>query len=146
MAERNGRALQRHLDKRFFRQERFESLTHPRERARDFENFHNANHRYRATNGATPAEIIQATQPRTPRPLEDLPLGWPPTGRIEFVRFIRSDRKLRFLGRAIPMPDTAVYEYVTAVLDLATVNGEDNLRVLQHGEILTTTKLAIGGK
>jgi len=134
------------FDKRFFRQERFASLTHLRARALDFENFHNANHRYRATNGATPAETSQATKQRPPRPLADLPTGWPTSGRVEFVRFIRSDRKLRLLGRAITMPDTAVCEYVTAVLDLATPSSDGNLHVLRQGEILTTAGLTIAGK
>jgi transposase len=134
------------FDKRFFRQERFDSLAHLRERALDFEIFHNANHRYRATNGRTPAESTHEYQRRTPRPLAELPQGWPLSGRVEFVRFIRSDRKLRLLGRTIPMPDTTTYEYVTAVLDLAIPNTDDNLRVLRAGEIITTANITIGGR
>ena len=30
-----------------------------------------------------------------------IPAGWPACGRVEFIRFIRSDHKLRLLGRAI---------------------------------------------
>ena len=80
-----------------------------------------------------------------PRPLGDLAHGWPASGRVELVRFIRSDRKLRLLSRAIPMPDTVVYEYVTAVLDLATPPTEHNLRVLRQGEIVTTSSITIPG-
>jgi len=134
------------FDKRFFRQERFSSLAHLRERALDFETFHNANHRYRATNGRTPAESASDRERRTPRPLAELPQGWPASGRVEFVRFIRSDRKLRLLGRAIVMPDTIVYEYVTAVLDLAIPNADRNLRVLRQGEIVATASITIGGR
>lgn len=134
------------FDKRFFRQERFSSLAHLSERARAFEAFHNANHRYRATNGHTPAESAPEREPRMPRPLAELPQGWPASGRVEFVRFIRSDRKLRLLGRAIPMPDTITYEYVTAVLDLAIPNADGNLRVLRQGEIIATASITIGGK
>jgi hypothetical protein len=133
------------FDKRFFRQERFSSLAHLQERARAFEGFHNGNHRYRATNGRTPAESAQDGERRAPRPLAELPTGWPAAGRVEFVRFIRSDRKLRLLSRAITMPDTVVYEYVTAVLDLATPPGQGNLRVLREGEIIATASIAIGG-
>src|SRR6266540_6123604 len=72
------------FDKRFFRQERFDSLTHLRQRALDFEIFHNANHRYRATNGRTPAESAANAASRRPRPLAELPAGWPAAGRAEF--------------------------------------------------------------
>lgn len=132
------------FDKRFFRQERFFSLAHLRERALAFEAFHNANHRYRATNGRTPAESAQEGERQRPRPLAELPAGWPATGRVELVRFIRSDRKLRLLNRAITMPETVVYEYVTAVLDLAVQPSEGNLRVLRAGEIIATASIAIG--
>jgi transposase len=134
------------FDKRFFRQERFTSLAHLAERARDFEAFHNANHRYRTTNGRTPAESAGDAAPRRPRPLAELPDGWPAAGRVEFVRFIRSDRKLRLLNRAITMPETIVYEYVTAVLDLAIPADEDNLRVLRAGEIVATASIKIGDR
>lgn len=134
------------FDKRFFRQERFRSLAHLQARALDFETFHNANHRYRATNGQTPAESASAGEPRRPRPLAELPQLWPLSGRVEFVRFIRSDRKLRLLGRAIAMPETIVYEYVTAVLDLAIPNADRNLRVLRQGEIVATASITIGGR
>ena len=134
------------FDKRFFLQERFDSLPHLKQRALDFERFHNANHRYRATNGRTPAESIGDGAHRRPHPLAELPVGWPPSGRIEFVRFIRSDRKLRLLGRAITMPETVVYEYVTAVLDLALEPAEGNMRVLRDGEIVHTASITIGGR
>lgn len=133
------------FDKRFLRQERFDSLAQLRERALAFECFHNANHRYRATGGRTPDELARA-QPRRPNPLERLPAGWPPTGRIEFVRFIRSDRKLRVMRRAVQMPDNVVYEYVTAVLDLAIPPPDGNLRVHREGELITTASLKIGGR
>jgi hypothetical protein len=134
------------FDKRFFRQERFDSLSHLRERALAFETFHNGNHRYRVTNGRTPAESGQEGPGRTPRPFAQLPDGWPATGRVEFVRFIRSDRKLRLLSRAITMPETVVYEYVTAVLDLALEPADGNLRVLRDGEIVHTASVTIGGR
>jgi putative transposase len=134
------------FDKRFFRQERFSSLAHLGKRALDFETFHNANHRYRATNGHTPAESAADSSPRRPRPLAEIPAGWPAAGRVEFVRFIRSDRKLRLLNRAITVPETIVYEYVTAVLDLAAKPSEGNLRVLRAGEIVATASIKIGGR
>ena len=52
-----------------------------------------------------------------PLALEELPAGWPEHGKVEFIRFIRSDHKLRLLSRAFPMPDGSAYQYVTATLD-----------------------------
>ena len=72
--------------------------------------------------------------------------GWPAAGTIEFVRFVRSDRKLRLLGRSITLPKTVVYEYLTAVLDLAIPPADGNLRVLRAGEIITTAPITIGGR
>ena len=134
------------FDKRFFRQERFDSLPHLKERACDFETFHNANHRYRSTNGRTPAESAGESERRRPCPLAELPEGWPASGRVEFVRFIRSDRKLRLLGRALTMPEAIVYEYVTAILDLAIPTAEGNLHVLREGEIVATASITTGGR
>ena len=130
------------FDKRFFRHERFSDLGHLSERAGAFERFHNAQHRYSATRGLTPDETATATK-RTPRPPAELPGGWPDRGRVEFIRFIRSDHKLRILGRAIPMPDGSAYQYVTATLDLALSADKHNLLVCDdHGELLTTGRLS----
>jgi putative transposase len=130
------------FDKRFFRHERFSDLGHLSERAGAFERFHNAQHRYSATRGLTPDETATATK-RTPRPPAELPAGWPDRGRVEFIRFIRSDHKLRILGRAIPMPDGSAYQYVTATLDLALSADKHNLLVCDdHGELLTTGRLS----
>jgi putative transposase len=134
------------FDKRFFRQERFDSLAHLKKRSLAFENFHNSNHRYHATNGRTPAETAQQGKRLKPRPLAELPAGWPAAGTIEFVRFVRSDRKFRLLGRSITLPKTVVYEYLTAVLDLAIPPADGNLRVLRAGEIITTATITIGGR
>lgn len=131
------------FDKRFFRQERFSSLPQLRERALDFETFHNGNHRYRASGGRTAEEVAPAPT-AAPLPLAELPAGWPATGKVEFVRFIRSDRKLRLLNRAITMPETVVYEYVTAVLELAIPAAEGNLRVLREGEIVAAASIRLG--
>ena len=63
------------FDKRFFRQERFHSPSHLKERALALETFPNASHRYRSTNGRTPTESAGEDKRRRPRPLAELPLG-----------------------------------------------------------------------
>lgn len=128
------------FDKRFFRQERFNGLPHLTERAAAFERFHNTQHRYSATSGRTPEETT-AVKPRTPLEAEKIPAGWPERGRVEFIRFIRSDHRLRVLGRAITMPDGTAYQYVTATLDLALTGRENLLVSSTDGQLLTTARL-----
>jgi putative transposase len=130
------------FDKRFFRQERFSDRTHLTDRAGAFERFHNAQHRYRATDGRAPDETASAAQ-RAPRALAEIPAGWPVHGRVEFIRFIRSDHKLRLLGRAIPMPDGSAYQYLTATLDLAFAFADQHNLLVSNdqGELITTARL-----
>ena len=130
------------FDKRFFRQERFAGIEQLTERASAFERFHNAQHRYSATDGRTPDETGSASKPRVPHPLKELPAGWPERGKVEFIRFIRSDHKLRLLGRAIPMPDGNAYRYLTATLDFSLPEPHNLLISDEHGELITTTRLA----
>ena len=129
------------FDRRFFRHERFTGLDQLADRALGFERFHNAQHRYRATGRRTPN---QTARPHRPPPLtaDQIPAGWPDRGRIEFIRFIRSDHKLRLLGRTIPMPDGTAYQYVTATLDLALVEDHNLLISDADGELITIARLA----
>jgi putative transposase len=130
------------FEKRFFRTERFAGIEHLAERASAFEHFHNAQHRYSATGGGAPDDTATASERRVPLALEELPAGWPEHGKVEFVRFIRSDHKLRLLSRAFPMPDGSAYQYVTATLDLALEDQEHNLLITSdQGELLTTARL-----
>ena len=132
------------FEKRFYRQERFTDVEHLTERASAFERFHNAQHRYSATGGFAPDETATQSTPRTPVELAELPAGWPKCGKVEFIRFIRSDHKLRILGRAIQLPDGSAYQYVTATLDLALTAEEHNLLISSdQGELLTTGRLPI---
>ncbi len=61
--------------KRFFRSERFDDRDRLADRALEFECFHNANHRYRATGKRTPNELTQGIEPRRSTPLAELPPG-----------------------------------------------------------------------
>lgn len=127
------------FDKRFFRTERFDERDRLARRALEFERFHNANHRYRATGKRTPDELTAGSERRQPTPLAELPPGWPEQGRIEFIRFIRSDRKLRLLRRSIELPETQVYRYLTATLDLSIPAAKGNLLISDHnGELIAT--------
>jgi putative transposase len=129
------------FDRRFFRHERFDSLQQLADRALGFERFHNAQHRYRATGRRTPDQTTRACRP-APLAAGQVPAGWPAHGRIEFIRFIRSDHKLRLLGRTIPMPDGTAYQYVTATLDLALAEDRNLLVSDNDGQLITVARLA----
>ena len=129
------------FDRRFFRHERFDSLQQLADRALGFERFHNAQHRYRATGRRTPDQTTRACRP-APLAAGQVPAGWPAHGRIEFIRFIRSDHKLRLLGRTIPMPDGTAYQYITATLDLALPEDRNLLVSDNDGQLITVAPLA----
>jgi putative transposase len=129
------------FDRRFFRHERFTGLEQLAERALGFERFHNAHHRYSATGRRAPDETT-STDRRRPLAAAQIPAGWPERGRIEFIRFIRSDHKLRLLGRAIPMPDGAAYQYVTATLDLSLTDDRNLLVSDTDGQLIATARLS----
>jgi len=80
---------------------------------------------------------------RDPLALGEIPAGWPTAGRIEFIRFIRSDRKLRLLGRAITVPNSSAYQYMTATIDLSIAAGRDNLLICDDtGELVSSARIA----
>lgn len=128
------------FQRRLFRQERFSGLGHLVELTLAFERFHNSQHRYSSTGGRTPEQSARI-KPRAPLPAGEIPTGWPDHGRVEFIRFIRSDLRLRILGRAIPMPDGSAYQYVTATLDLSLPDSENLLVADTDGQLLTTARL-----
>lgn len=118
------------FDKQFFRTESFDSVARVAERYPEFLDFHNANHRYSALGGRTPDQAGAGFVPQLPDLDIDAPAGFAElSGRVEFVRLIRSDATLRLLDLAFPMPDEVIYEYVTAVLDIE----DQHLDVLHLG-------------
>ena len=77
------------------------------------------------------------------QPRDRRPSVWPQAGRIEFIRFIRSDRKLRLLRRSITVPEEVVYRYVTATLDLSIAPADGNLLVHREGELALRASIAL---
>jgi hypothetical protein len=75
-------------------------------RARDFEAFHDAHHRYSARKEATRKEWERRPgfHPHLLDPEIELPDELPGRGMIEFVRLVRSDRAVRILGVKITVP------------------------------------------
>lgn len=116
---RNGiiERFQNVFDKMFFRSQQFQSFSHLLEEAKDFERFHNQNHRYSTLKGKTPTEQFSGNGtllPSTftlPKKLSIAP------GKVNLIRFIRSDRVLDIFGEKYIMPEEVEYEYVWATID-----------------------------
>ena len=85
-----------------------------------FETKHNTRYRYTKLKGSTPqialgsAKIRLPDSPAAPKH----PLPKPESGRYHLVRFIRSDAILDVFGEKFAVPPEAVYEYVTATIDV----------------------------
>jgi hypothetical protein len=121
VAQRRRGALQRHLRQEVLPRRTVQLTDRTRRPLRydAFETFHNATHRYSALKGATPDQI-EARAGFTPRPPtfgSDIPTDFTGlSGRVEWIRLIRSDAQLRILDHRFTMPDELIYEYVTATL------------------------------
>ena len=103
-------------DKSFFRTERFTDLDHLRAENASFIAFHNLQHRYAAHGGASPAEIWHT---RTRYLLEEgyrAPTRLPAKGRIEVVRYVRSNGLVDLWGRRITIEEAHRHAYVSAVI------------------------------
>lgn len=104
-----------------------------RERTATFEAFHNARHRYSAHKGASPDEMRADLALRVPPQGYQPPGRLPAKGRIEAVRYVRSDGLVNLWGHRITLPDEQTYQYVTAVISVRA----KQLRVItRHGEII----------
>jgi len=103
-------------DKSFFRTEVFTGLDHLQAENGAFIAFHNTHHRYAAHGGATPSEVW-ANRPRnTLDPAYQPPTKLPARGRIEVVRYIRSNRRIDLFGKRITVAEDHTHQYVTAII------------------------------
>lgn len=103
-------------DKSFFRTERFTGLDHLRAENTAFIAFHNAEHRYSAHGGASPAELWQGRRRNPPELDYRPPARLPARGRIEAVRYVRSTGLVDLWGRRITLADDHRHQYVTAII------------------------------
>ena len=118
-------------DKSFFRTEVFVGLDHLKTENAAFIAFHNAEHRYSAHGGASPAEIWRGrARDRLSRRYR-APDRLPARGRIEAVRFVRSNGVVDLWGRRITVAEDHRHQYVTAIIwvrarqvDVVTMEGE----------------------
>ena len=106
-------------DKKFFRRQWFSSYGMLKRQSKNFQQFHNKNHRYSCLSGKTPLEVIAADKfsPLTLGPNTRMPrLNLLPDGTISLIRFIRSDRVLNIFGEKFEVSKDLVYSYVRAMI------------------------------
>lgn len=120
-------------DKSFFRTEVFSGLDHLRGENAAFIEFHNTHHRYAAHSGASPLEVW-AGRPRNRlgadyRP----PTRLPARGRIEVVRYVRSNRRVDLFGKRITLAEDQTHQYVTAII---SVRAKKVVVVTRDGQII----------
>ena len=120
-------------DKSFFRTERFADLGHLRAENAAFADFHNTHHRYSVHKGATPAELWSAGHSGSLSSAYRIPTRLPARGRIEVVRYVRSNRVVDLFGKRIVLAEEHAHQYVTAYIK---VRSRTVIVVAIDGEIL----------
>ena len=127
-------------DKKFFRRQWFSSYAMLKRQSKNFQQFHNKNHRYSYLNGKTPLEVIEADKfkPLTLGPNTRMPkLDFLPDSAISLIRFIRSDRTLNIFGEKFEVSKNLVYSYVRAMIvteihTLQVYLGEDLVQCFEY--------------
>ncbi len=120
-------------DKSFFRTEVFSSIEHLRAENTAFIEFHNTHHRYSAHSGATPNQVWKGRLHRPLSPAYRPPTRLPARGRIEVVRYVRSNRRVDLFGKRITVADDQTHQYVTAIIK---VRAKRVIVVTLDGEII----------
>lgn len=105
---------------KFFNSQIWANISHIRQESLVFENTYNDSHCCSARNGYTPNEVVLQYSidylPRDYKVPDKIP--YPRTGKIHFIRFIRSDRKIRIFDDEFKLKNSIAYEYVKATLDI----------------------------
>jgi len=107
-------------DKSFFRTERFRDLPHLRAENATFVAFHNTHHRYSAHGGRSPNEMWDGRLARRLSPTYQPPTTLPARGRIEVIRYVRSNRIVELFGRRLTVAEHHTHQYVTAIIKVRT--------------------------
>jgi len=118
-------------DKSFFRTERFSGLDHLRAENASFVAFHNQHHRYAAHGGASPDEVWAGKLYHPLAAGYQIPTSLPAKGRIEVVRYVRSNRRVDLFGKRLTVEEQHTHQYVTAIIKVrakqvtvVTIDGE----------------------
>lgn len=106
--------------KHFYGSQTFSCFEEMQEKARSFSLFHNENHRYSSQLGRTPNPLVEPVDKRI-RMKQSIDPGLKikvDTGRLIFIRFIRSDLKLSILGTTFILKPELRYSYVIAEISI----------------------------
>lgn len=121
---RNGvvEKVNHHYRQKFLARVSMRTIRDLRRQSLHFEQRVNTKYRYSKLGGLTPLQALaQATTklqyPERPKPPQH-PLIKPEKGFYHVVRFIRGDGMLDIFGERFRVPKHAIYEYVTATIDV----------------------------
>lgn len=104
---------------KFFRMQWFSSYSYMKKQSKNFQRFHNKNHRYSCLKGKTPDQFTSefsdklsklASNKKFPK------IKGIPDGNVILIRFIRSDRKLDVFGEKFLVSKDLVYSYVKVII------------------------------
>jgi hypothetical protein len=103
------------VQKYFLNTQTFSNFEQLKERAVEFMAFHNQNHRYSTTGGNTPNQMVSDSQCFKLNAKPDINQKIPmEEGEIVFIRFIRSDCRIRILDVQFELKKELMYSYVIA--------------------------------
>jgi len=122
------------FERKLFRTQEFIDLDDLRQKALEFEDFHNQYYRYKAHNHHTPLDMFNRNKPvvlldNNYQLPENIPLI---DGNIILIRFIRSNRKLNIWGESFDVSKELVYSYVEAII---SINAQA-LKVYQDNKLI----------
>jgi hypothetical protein len=106
-------------NKKFFRRQWFPSYATLKRQSKNFQRFHNKQHRYSCLKGKTPNEIVKASNHNalTIGANTKLPkLNEVADGNVILIRFIRSNRVLDIFGEKFKVSKDLIYSYVKAII------------------------------
>ena len=108
------------VGKYFYNIQKFASLEDLQYKAKSFTLFHNENHRYSSQANRTPNQMLKGISNKVLL-TKDIDLTqkiYIDEGRLIFIRFIRSDLKLRLLNETFTVKSILKYSYVTVEIIL----------------------------
>ena len=105
-------------DKRFFRIQTFNNFEDLGIKSKEFERFHNLNHRYSSQQSKTPAQLIKRDGQLSKLKKETLDRMPLESGSVLYIRFIRSDLKLMILDSTFTVSKNLMYSYVECEVNI----------------------------
>ena len=120
------------FDKMFFRSQYFMSFSHLVSQSREFEVFHDNNHRYSTLEGKTPMEKRSGDIKYLPKDFKLPSKLCIAPGYVHLIRFIRSNRILDIFGEKFSMPVDLEYEYVWVTIN----TGKESLSIYHDSKLI----------